>query len=83
MHQVFLSSGTKLRCCLSRSAYVEFMRKEAADNALSLDGTSFMSRLLKVIIAGKRILVFGSSGRLIAIFCLCASWKREVSFFFF
>ena len=59
------------------------MRKEAADNALSLDGTSFMSRLLKVIIAGKRILVFGSSGRLIAIFCLCASWKREVSFFFF
>lgn len=34
--------------CLSRSAYVEFMRKEAADNALSLDGTSFMSRILKV-----------------------------------
>ncbi|KAM6570603.1 hypothetical protein CsatB_018588 [Cannabis sativa] len=31
------------------SAYVEFMRKEAADNALSLDGTSFMSRLLKVV----------------------------------
>uniref|UniRef100_A0A6P3ZR47 uncharacterized protein LOC107417664 n=1 Tax=Ziziphus jujuba TaxID=326968 RepID=A0A6P3ZR47_ZIZJJ len=30
------------------SAYVEFMRKEAADNALSLDGTSFMSRILKV-----------------------------------
>ncbi|KAL3580168.1 hypothetical protein D5086_018003 [Populus alba] len=29
------------------SAYVEFMRKEAADNALSLDGTSFMSRILK------------------------------------
>jgi hypothetical protein len=24
------------------------MRKEAADNALSLDGTSFMSRILKV-----------------------------------
>ncbi|TKY49566.1 Polyadenylate-binding protein 2 [Spatholobus suberectus] len=31
------------------AAYVEFMRKEAADNALSLDGTSFMSRILKVI----------------------------------
>ncbi|KAL9371378.1 hypothetical protein Peur_036518 [Populus x canadensis] len=31
------------------SAYVEFMRKEAADNALSLDGTSFMSRILKVM----------------------------------
>ncbi|PON81343.1 Splicing factor-like protein [Trema orientale] len=31
------------------SAHVEFMRKEAADNALSLDGTSFMSRLLKVV----------------------------------
>lgn len=31
------------------SAYVEFMRKEAADNALSLDGTSFMSRILKVV----------------------------------
>lgn len=31
------------------SAYVEFMRKEAAENALSLDGTSFMSRILKVI----------------------------------
>ncbi|KAF9675606.1 hypothetical protein SADUNF_Sadunf09G0049700 [Salix dunnii] len=31
------------------SAYVEFMRKEAADNGLSLDGTSFMSRILKVM----------------------------------
>ncbi|CAI0428062.1 unnamed protein product [Linum tenue] len=31
------------------SAYVEFTRKEAADNALSLSGTSFMSRILKVI----------------------------------
>ncbi|KAG2668624.1 hypothetical protein I3760_14G000400 [Carya illinoinensis] len=31
------------------SAYVEFMRKEAVDNALSLDGTSFMSRILKVV----------------------------------
>ncbi|XP_022152639.1 protein gar2 isoform X2 [Momordica charantia] len=31
------------------SAYVEFMRKDAAENALSLDGTSFMSRILKVI----------------------------------
>ncbi|KAL9258357.1 Polyadenylate-binding protein 2-A-like protein [Drosera capensis] len=27
------------------SAYVEFMQKEAAENALSLDGTSFMSRM--------------------------------------
>ncbi|MFS7906075.1 putative nuclear polyadenylated RNA-binding protein Nab2/ZC3H14 [Helianthus anomalus] len=31
------------------SAYVEFMRAETAENALSLDGTSFMSRLLKVV----------------------------------
>eukprot|EP00258_Populus_trichocarpa_P048254 XP_024464273.1 uncharacterized protein LOC7482274 isoform X3 [Populus trichocarpa] len=31
------------------SAYLEFMHKEAADNALSLDGTSFMSRILKVM----------------------------------
>ncbi|KAJ7982192.1 Polyadenylate-binding protein 2 [Quillaja saponaria] len=31
------------------SAYVEFMRKEAADNALTLDGTSFMSWILKVV----------------------------------
>ncbi|KAJ0735037.1 putative nuclear polyadenylated RNA-binding protein Nab2/ZC3H14 [Helianthus annuus] len=31
------------------SAYVEFMTKEAAENALSLDGTSFMSRILKVV----------------------------------
>lgn len=31
------------------SAYVEFLRKEAAENALSLDGTSFMSRILKVV----------------------------------
>nr|XP_043610877.1 uncharacterized protein LOC122582536 isoform X2 [Erigeron canadensis] len=31
------------------SAYVEFMRKDAAANALSLDGTSFMSRILKVV----------------------------------
>ncbi|XP_055817814.1 uncharacterized protein LOC129886934 [Solanum dulcamara] len=31
------------------SAYVEFMRKESAENALSLDGTSFMSRIVKVV----------------------------------
>ncbi|XP_068638823.1 protein gar2-like isoform X2 [Aristolochia californica] len=31
------------------SAYIEFMRKEAAGLALSLDGTSFMSRVLKVV----------------------------------
>ncbi|KAK9068900.1 hypothetical protein SSX86_013016 [Deinandra increscens subsp. villosa] len=31
------------------SAYVEFVRKESAENALSLDGTSFMSRILKVV----------------------------------
>uniref|UniRef100_A0A2P2LCF0 Uncharacterized protein LOC105126041 isoform X2 n=1 Tax=Rhizophora mucronata TaxID=61149 RepID=A0A2P2LCF0_RHIMU len=31
------------------SAYVEFMQKEAADNALALNGTSFMSRILKVV----------------------------------
>ncbi|XP_010257271.1 PREDICTED: protein gar2-like [Nelumbo nucifera] len=31
------------------SAYVEFMRKEAAELALSLNGTSFMSRILKVV----------------------------------
>ena len=35
---------------LSRAAYVEFMRKEAAENALSLDGTSYLSRILKVLI---------------------------------
>ncbi|KAL3516498.1 hypothetical protein ACH5RR_023400 [Cinchona calisaya] len=34
------------------SAYVEFMRKEAAENALSLDGTSFMSRILRVVRKG-------------------------------
>ncbi|KAJ4970796.1 hypothetical protein NE237_003895 [Protea cynaroides] len=34
------------------SAYVEFMRKEAAENALSLNGTSFMSRILKVVNRG-------------------------------
>ncbi|KAG8362580.1 hypothetical protein BUALT_BualtUnG0061800 [Buddleja alternifolia] len=31
------------------SAYIEFMRKEAAEHALSLDGTSFMSRILKIV----------------------------------
>ncbi|KAL6560457.1 hypothetical protein OROGR_004016 [Orobanche gracilis] len=31
------------------SAYIEFMRKEAAELTLSLDGTSFMSRLLKIV----------------------------------
>ncbi|KAL6565697.1 hypothetical protein OROHE_004752 [Orobanche hederae] len=31
------------------SSYIEFMRKEAAELALSLDGTSFMSRLLKIV----------------------------------
>lgn len=30
---------------------MEFMSKEAADNALSLDGTSFMSRILKVLMS--------------------------------
>ncbi|GJT90146.1 nucleotide-binding alpha-beta plait domain-containing protein [Tanacetum coccineum] len=33
----------------NKSTYVESMRTEAADNALSLDGTSFMSRILKVV----------------------------------
>ncbi|KAL0723334.1 hypothetical protein Bca4012_037933 [Brassica carinata] len=32
-----------------RSAYIEFTRKEAADNAFSLDGTSFMSRILEIV----------------------------------
>ncbi|KAH6812345.1 hypothetical protein C2S51_026107 [Perilla frutescens var. frutescens] len=31
------------------SAYIEFMRTEAAELALSLDGTSFMSRILKIV----------------------------------
>ncbi|XP_078166096.1 uncharacterized protein LOC144560718 isoform X2 [Carex rostrata] len=31
------------------SAYVEFLQKEAAEAALSLNGTSFMSRILKVV----------------------------------
>ncbi|XP_043690929.1 nucleolin 1-like isoform X2 [Telopea speciosissima] len=31
------------------SAYVEFMRKESAENSLSLNGTSFLSRILKVV----------------------------------
>lgn len=31
------------------SAYVEFLRKESAESALSLSGTSFMSRSLKVV----------------------------------
>ncbi|KAL3832934.1 hypothetical protein ACJIZ3_007670 [Penstemon smallii] len=31
------------------SAYIEFTRKEAAEQALSLDSTSFMSRLLKIV----------------------------------
>ncbi|KAL0429285.1 UNVERIFIED_CONTAM: putative RNA-binding protein RbpA [Sesamum radiatum] len=31
------------------SAYIEFMRKEAAEQALSLDGTSFMSRIVKIV----------------------------------
>ncbi|KAL1539968.1 hypothetical protein AAHA92_24389 [Salvia divinorum] len=31
------------------SAYIEFTRKEAAELALSLDGTSFLSRLLKIV----------------------------------
>ncbi|PIA53473.1 hypothetical protein AQUCO_00900219v1 [Aquilegia coerulea] len=31
------------------SAYIEFMRKGAAELALSLNGTSFMSRILKVL----------------------------------
>ncbi|KAL7120596.1 hypothetical protein ACP275_02G131900 [Erythranthe tilingii] len=31
------------------SAYIEFTRKEAAEQALSFDGTSFMSRILKIV----------------------------------
>uniref|UniRef100_A0A7N0TQB3 RRM domain-containing protein n=1 Tax=Kalanchoe fedtschenkoi TaxID=63787 RepID=A0A7N0TQB3_KALFE len=34
------------------SAYVEFMKKEAAEQATSLDGTSFMSRIIKVCMKG-------------------------------
>ncbi|KAL0410717.1 UNVERIFIED_CONTAM: Polyadenylate-binding protein 2 [Sesamum latifolium] len=34
------------------SAYIEFMRKDAAELALSLDGTSFMSRILKIVRKG-------------------------------
>ncbi|CAF2079475.1 hypothetical protein Bca4012_090943 [Brassica carinata] len=33
----------------SGSAYIEFTRKESAESALSLDGTSFMSRILKIV----------------------------------
>lgn len=46
---VFLSITAHFFWC--RAAYVEFMHKEAADNALSVDGTSFMSRILKVLIS--------------------------------
>ncbi|KAL2514284.1 RNA binding (RRM/RBD/RNP motif) family protein [Forsythia ovata] len=31
------------------SAYIEFVKKESAELALSLDGTSFMSRILKIV----------------------------------
>ncbi|XP_062184873.1 uncharacterized protein LOC133888590 isoform X2 [Phragmites australis] len=31
------------------SAYIEFMHKESAEQALTLNGTSFMSRILKVV----------------------------------
>jgi RNA recognition motif-containing protein len=31
------------------SAYVEFLHKESAERALSLNGTSFMARILKVL----------------------------------
>ncbi|CAA3010275.1 polyadenylate-binding 2 [Olea europaea subsp. europaea] len=31
------------------SAYIEFMKKESAELALSLDGTSFMSRIVKIV----------------------------------
>ncbi|CAH8354495.1 unnamed protein product [Eruca vesicaria subsp. sativa] len=48
----------------SGSAFIEFTRKEAADNALSLDSTSFMSRILKI--------VKGSSGQQQE----AASWAR-------
>uniref|UniRef100_A0A7N0T5V6 RRM domain-containing protein n=1 Tax=Kalanchoe fedtschenkoi TaxID=63787 RepID=A0A7N0T5V6_KALFE len=34
------------------SAYVEFMQKETAEQATSLDGTSFMSRIIKVCMKG-------------------------------
>ncbi|KAJ0095083.1 hypothetical protein Patl1_17233 [Pistacia atlantica] len=58
------------------SAYVEFMRKEAADNALTLDGTSFMSRILKVI---KRNAAHQDAAPLndLASLCTGLSWKRD------
>ncbi|ONM02835.1 RNA binding (RRM/RBD/RNP motifs) family protein [Zea mays] len=34
---------------LAMSAYVEFLHKESAERALSLNGTSFMTRILKVV----------------------------------
>ncbi|CAH9122855.1 unnamed protein product [Cuscuta epithymum] len=44
--EILTDAGTGLA---KGSAYVEFMRKESAEHALSLDGTSFMSRILKVV----------------------------------
>ncbi|EMS47879.1 hypothetical protein TRIUR3_08881 [Triticum urartu] len=34
---------------LAISAYIEFLEKESAEKALTLNGTSFMSRILKVV----------------------------------
>lgn len=61
---------------MSRSAYVEFMRKEAADNALSLDGTSFLSRILKVslIEAGFSFVVKNDSLFTFLLVCLWHVW---------
>ena len=61
---------------MSRSAYVEFMRKEAADNALSLDGTSFMSRILKVSLreTGFSLVVRNDSLLAFLLVCLGHEW---------
>lgn len=64
---------------MSRSAYVEFMRKEAADNALSLDGTSFMSRILKVSLIETGFSLVVRNDSLFAFLLVCL-WHEWLSF---
>lgn len=67
--------------CVTRSAYVEFMKREAAEHALSLDGTSFMSRILKVI--SKRCLYCNYKHLWFLFIIICIRQQTHVSFGYF
>lgn len=53
---------------INRSACVEFLNKESAELALSVNGTSFMSRIVKVTKVSYKTDIYSNLKRLVPIF---------------